>query len=138
MLRPVAGYGDAARRPPCCPPSRGTVTGRAVAERRPIHVHDLTAEPAGEYAEGNAYHRDLGLQHAARRAPPARGRAHRRHHAPATEAVQPFTDRQVELSKIFADQAAIAIDNARLFEELEGKTPRSRRARSTRCARSAR
>jgi signal transduction histidine kinase len=120
LLRPVAGYG-ALPTPAVLPATRGTVTGRAVTERRPIHVHDLTAEAPGEYAEGNAYHRDLGL-HTLLAVPLLREGVPTGAIMLRRSAVQPFTDRQVELSKIFADQAAIAIDNARLFEELEGKT----------------
>jgi signal transduction histidine kinase/uncharacterized protein YigA (DUF484 family) len=123
-LRPVASHGG---RPPlpadtdALPATRGTVTGRSVVERRLVHVHDLAAAPAGEYAEGNAYHRDLG-QRTLLAAPLLREGAPTGAILLRRTEAHPFSDREVELLKTFADQAAIAIDNARLFEELATRT----------------
>ena len=97
---------------------RGTATGRAVLDRRTIHVPDLQAE-VDEYPESSALARSHGsrtvLNVPLLRGAEAIGVAIRR-----TE-VRPFTDRQIELLKMFADQAMIAIENVRLFIELQEK-----------------
>jgi GAF domain-containing protein/CheY-like chemotaxis protein len=96
---------------------RGILSGRVVLDRRTIHVPDLQAA-AGEYPEGS----DFARRHGARtmlgvpllRAGEAIGLILLRR----TE-TRLFTERQVELLKTFADQAVIAIENVRLFKELE-------------------
>src|SRR5262245_4576157 len=96
---------------------RGTVNGRAVLEARPIHVADLQAED-GDFPEGNAMARQFGhrttLSVPLLRDGVAIGTISLRR----TE-VKPFTDRRVTLLQTFADQAVIAIENVRLFTELQ-------------------
>src|SRR5215813_11919177 len=100
-------------------PIRGTVSGRAVLGRQPIHVADLQAE-MGEFPEGVALAREYGF-HTLLSVPLLReGAAIGTINLRRTE-VRPFTDTQVELLKTFADQAVIAIENVRLFEELQEK-----------------
>jgi len=95
------------------PIGHGTVMGRAILDRQAIQVAD--AQECDEYPEGRDFAHRLGhrtilavpLIHA--------GEAIGVIVLRRTE-VRPFTDRQVELLKTFADQAVIAIANTRLFE----------------------
>src|SRR5262245_51708725 len=104
------------------PLTRSIVTGCAVLDRRPIHVADLQAEP-DKYPEGSDRARLLGhrtilavpLIHA--------GKAIGTIAIRRTE-VHPFTDRQIDLLKTFADQAVIAIENTRLFNEVKDSLER--------------
>jgi signal transduction histidine kinase len=102
------------------PPTRGLPTGRAVLDRQTLHVADLQAE-TDEYPEGSEFAHRLGYRTILcvplLRAGEAIGVIFIRR----TE-VRPFTNRQIELLKTFADQAVIAIENARLFEEVQART----------------
>jgi GAF domain-containing protein/HAMP domain-containing protein len=122
VLKVVASHGLLARWWPDegVPISRGSVTGRAVVDRQTVHVHDLASEAEEEFPEGKAYQRTGG--HRTNLAVPllkegtAIGVV-----AIRREEVRPFTDRQVRLLQTFADQAVIAIENVRLFQELEAR-----------------
>jgi GAF domain-containing protein len=123
MLRHVASYGHmptTSHPVEGLPVSRDTVTGRAVFERRTIHVHDLSAEDR-EYPEGSRHakvdgHRTTLATPLLREGVPVGAILIRR-----TE-VRPFSPKQIELVTTFADQAAIAIENVRLFNELRQRT----------------
>jgi len=98
------------------PLSRDWVAGRAAIERRTIHVHDLLAEadfPIGRQMAAAAGHRTT-LAVPLLREGAAIGVLVVTH-----SEVRPFTVQQIALLETFADQAVIAIENARLFEALE-------------------
>src|SRR5262249_43720341 len=102
------------------PISRESVTGRAVVERRSVHVHDLAMEREDEYPVGLELqrrdgHRTLLATPLLREGVPVGAIIMFR-----TEA-NPFSDKQVRLSQTFADQAVIAIENVRLFTELQAR-----------------
>ena len=99
------------------PLDRGTVTGRSVLEGRTVHVTDIHAE-SDEFPEGSERARRRG--HRALLSVPLmrEGIAIGAIGLRRTEA-QPFTDRQVALLQTFANQAVIAIENVRLFNEHE-------------------
>src|SRR5215471_9536226 len=98
------------------PPNRGTVTGRAIMARAVAHVPDITRDP--EYALPSltlvGYRTALAVP-MLREGIPIGGIV------VARDQVAPFSEKQVELLKTFADQAVIAIENVRLFTELQEK-----------------
>jgi signal transduction histidine kinase/putative methionine-R-sulfoxide reductase with GAF domain len=100
--------------------SRTWTNGRAVVDRKPVHVPDLTAA-GDEFPEGRADALRLGhrtiLSVPLLREDEAIGSLSLRR----TE-VRLFTDKQIELATTFADQAVIAIENGRLFDEVQART----------------
>jgi signal transduction histidine kinase len=118
-LRRVAHHGPI-QQDEILPLTREVVTGRAVLDGRMIQVTDVQAETS-EYPEGSERARRVGhrtiLAAPLIRAGKGMGVISIRR----TE-VRPFTDRQIELLKTFADQAVIAIENTRLFEEVQART----------------
>ncbi len=101
------------------PVERGFVGGRAVLERQAIHVTDLQAEVV-EFPEGSAFARELGHRTTLGVPLLREGEAIGMIQLRRTE-VNPFTDKQIDLLKTFADQAVIAIENVWLFTELEAR-----------------
>jgi signal transduction histidine kinase/putative methionine-R-sulfoxide reductase with GAF domain len=93
-------------------------SGRAMLECRTIHVHDLVAEMETAYPAI----RDVQRRDKSRTVlvtPLVRDGAALGAILIRRAEVRPFTDQQIALLETFADQAVIAIENARLFEELE-------------------
>jgi signal transduction histidine kinase len=117
-LRAVAHHGpipvDFGLPVPCVP---GTVGGRSVLERRAVHVTDLQAE-AEEFPEGSAFAKRLGARTTLGVPLLREGSAVGTIQLRRAE-VNPFTNKQIALLQTFADQAVIAIENVRLFNELE-------------------
>ena len=99
-------------------PSRGTTVGRVLLERKSVHIHDIQADPdyklSGLVALGGT-RTMLGI-------PMLREGDPIGVLVLVQSAVRPFTDKQIELATTFADQAVIAIENVRLFEEVQART----------------
>jgi two-component system, NtrC family, sensor kinase len=99
-------------------PGRGTASGRAVTEGKTVHIPDVLADPEYDYNEGQKVGRFRTLlsvplmREGAAMGALVLGRSEPR----------PFTRQQIELVETFADQAAIAIENARLFEAEQQRT----------------
>ena len=99
-------------------PGQGSVIGRTILHRKTIHVHDVLADAEytmAETAQKAKIRTALGVP-LLREGNPIGVILVGRH------AVQPFTDRQIDLVETFADQAVIAIENVRLFDEVQVRT----------------
>jgi two-component system, NtrC family, sensor kinase len=99
-------------------PDRGSTTGRVSLEGRTIHIPDVLADPEyhlTDYQKKFGYRTNLGV-------PLLREGVVIGVLALTRDEVNPFTDKQIELVTTFADQAVIAIENARLFEQVQART----------------
>src|SRR5215468_6120028 len=99
-------------------PGRGTATGRALLEGRVIHIADVLTEPDYTWAEAQR----LGGFRTVLVVPMLRVGVPIGVLGLSRSEVRPFTEKQIELASTFADQAAIAIENVRLFDEIQDKS----------------
>jgi GAF domain-containing protein len=116
MLEQVAQFGPIKRNLPPWPVNRSSVRGRSIVDRQVVHVKDMLSEPESEFAIGIQRAHALG-QRTILAAPLMREGVPLGAIALRRTEVQPFTDKQIALLRTFADQAAIAIENVRLFNE---------------------
>ena len=99
-------------------PERGSASGRALLEGRVIHIPDVKNDPEYTWVEAQK----LGDFRTIIAVPMLREGVPIGVLVLTRSEVRPFTDRQIDLVTTFADQAAIAIENVRLFEEIQDKS----------------
>ena len=99
-------------------PGSGSATAEAAIQRHTVHVPDVLADPS--YATGGLHRSGRGRSTLA--VPLIRDDTVIGVITVARDIVKPFTDRQIKLVETFADQALIAIQNTRLFEEVQART----------------
>jgi signal transduction histidine kinase len=95
--------------------------GRVTQERRVLHIPDVLADPEFDDEEFRRYQQQVG-QRTVLGVPMLRGETPIGVMMLARGRMQPFTEKQIELVTTFADQAVIAIENVRLFQEVQERT----------------
>ncbi len=96
---------------------RGSAVGRAMSDGKIVHVPDVLADPDHALVD----QRKIGGYRTVLAVPLMREGLAIGIVRLTRNKVQPFTDKQIELVQTFADQAVIAIENVRLFDEIQDK-----------------
>ena len=100
------------------PSGRGSVSGRTVLEGKIVHIADVRADPrlhAGATGKNSTFAQCSASRSCAKETAIGVIVLQR-------STVCPFTEKQIELATTFADQAVIAIENVRLFDEVQART----------------
>ena len=118
LIHRVAAYGDLPVALKHTPYNRESPAGRAMADQERVHIRDLAAVVDSEFPEIKNYARAIGHR-TTLAVPLLRDGLSIGAILIRRLEVRPFTDAQIKLLETFADQAVIAIENARLFQERE-------------------
>jgi signal transduction histidine kinase len=100
------------------PAGRGSLIGRTALEKKTIHLPDCLADPEYTYLD----YQSVGKYRSMLGVPLLREGVPIGVIGLMRTAIMPFTDKQIELVTTFADQAVIAIENVRLFDEIQDKS----------------
>ena len=127
LIQRVATYGliPAEFVPP--PVTRSHAVGRAIIEKKTLHIHDITTEIETDYPESRFMQQISGAR-TILVTPLVLDDEVIGHITIRRTEVRPFSDSQIKLLETFADQAVIAIENVRLFKEIQERNAELREA----------
>ena len=120
-LHPKAHHGPIPLAPEKLPIDRNWTGGQAFLDRKPVHVHDFLSAEGDDFPVGQERARRAGFR-SVLSVPLSREGESIGAIVLRRREVHPFTEKQIVLLQTFADQAVIAIENVRLFEEVQART----------------